>query len=528
MTVVLDAPNVERFRRFLSNRFGFHLDETKFAMLADLLRRRVEASGKSAVQFLDSLEAVDAGADLRAIVAEVTVPETYFFRNIDQFRAFTDVALVERLRARAPSKQLRLLSAGCASGEEPYSLAISIRQAALDPSWNVSILGVDLNQVVLEKAARGRFTPWALRETPDDVRRRWFHADGADLVLDEEIRSAVRFEQRNLVDRAAAPWAPGSFDVIFWRNVMMYFTPQDAQAVLARLTRALAPGGYLFLGHAETLRGISNDFHLRHTHGTFYYQRRLDDEPRQLPAPIDCSLAGSAGVETLSAVFEAADSWVDTIQKASQRIGVLADASEVSAAPVMAAGPPMVASAPVASAPVASAPVASAPAWNLARVLALLEKEQFADALGQVRALPPESARDPQVLLLRAALLTHSGQLAEAEEACAELLAVDELDAGAHYLLALCREGAGDRRAATDHDQIAAYLDPGFAMPRLHLGLLSRRANNRESARHDLGHALVLLQREDASRLMLFGGGFGREALVALCRAELVACGGTP
>jgi chemotaxis protein methyltransferase CheR len=132
------------------------------------------------------------------------------------------------------------------------------------------------------------------------------------------------------------------------------------------------------------------------------------------------------------------------------------------------------------------------------------------------------------VLLLRAVLLTHGGRLALAEETCRRLLALDELNAGAHYLLALCREGAGDRRAAAEHDQVAAYLDPAFAMPRLHLALLARRHGDRETARRELAQAALLLEREDASRLLLFGGGFGREALVALCRAELAACGGPP
>ena len=111
---------------------------------------------------------------------------------------------------------------------------------------------------------------------------------------------------------------------------------------------------------------------------------------------------------------------------------------------------------------------------------------------------------------------------------CERLLAIDELNAGAHYALALCREGDGDRQGAIDHDQVAIYLDGSFAMPRLHLGLVARKRGDLETARRELGQALVLLQREDAARLLLFGGGFGRDALVALCRAELAGCGGSP
>jgi chemotaxis protein methyltransferase CheR len=102
------------------------------------------------------------------------------------------------------------------------------------------------------------------------------------------------------------------------------------------------------------------------------------------------------------------------------------------------------------------------------------------------------------------------------------------LNAGAHYLLALCRESAGDRQGALDHDRAAIYLDPGFAMPRLHLGLMARRGGDAEGARRELGEALLLLRREDISRLLLFGGGFGREALISLCRGELLSAGGLP
>jgi chemotaxis protein methyltransferase CheR len=158
----------------------------------------------------------------------------------------------------------------------------------------------------------------------------------------------------------------------------------------------------------------------------------------------------------------------------------------------------------------------------------LLRQERFAEAFEQIRALAPEASRDPDVLLLHAVLLAHRGRLSEAEEWCGKLLEFDELNAGAHYVFALCREGVGDRKGALDHDQAAAYLDPGFAMPHLHLGLLARKSGDRDVARGELELAVSLLQREDPSRLLLFGGGFGRDALIELCRAELVATGARP
>jgi chemotaxis protein methyltransferase CheR len=133
----------------------------------------------------------------------------------------------------------------------------------------------------------------------------------------------------------------------------------------------------------------------------------------------------------------------------------------------------------------------------------------------------PGDSTDSAALLLRAALLAHQGALAEAQQACHELLRLDDLNAGAHYLLALCFERHGEVRQAIEHDRTAVYLDAGFAMPHLHLGLMARRRRDAEEARHELGKALLLLEREDESRLLLFGGGFSRSALLALCRSEL-------
>lgn len=509
MTAAIGAGEIERFRAAIAARLGLHFDEGRFGFLTDVLRRRFEATGQDGDAYLLRLDTRPATDEVTALARELTVPETYFFRHVDQYRAFAEIVLPERLGAQAAGRRLRILSLGCASGEEAYSLAILVRDTLVDPAWDVSILGVDVNPAMIEKASRGRFSAWALRETLEDDRRRWFRADGRDFILDDAVRASVRFEERNLVDDDPRLWQQEAYDVVFFRNVMMYFAPDQAQRVVDRISRALCPGGYLFLGHAETLRGLSSDFHLRHTHGTFYYQRKERAErfssasswPSELHHPTTASLA---------AVAADADTWVDAIRRASERVSALTESHRAER-----------------SRPSSSAVLAK-PAWDLGLVLELLRKERFADALAIVDALPAESGRDPDVLLLRAVLLTHGGQLAKAEDACRGLLEVDELSAGAHYLLALCQEGAGDRAAASHSDQVAAYLDPGFAMPRLHLGLLARRAGEHTVARQELGQALVLLQREDASRVLLFGGGFAREALVALCRTELLRCGGKP
>jgi chemotaxis protein methyltransferase CheR len=497
--------DLTRFRHLVAQRLGLQFDDAKLAFLGEVLSRRLVASRQAPGMYLSKLESVVPGEELAALAQELTVGETYFFRNIDQFHALTDVVLPDRMRVQRAHKRLQLLSAGCASGEEAFSLAIMLRRAIVDPAWMVSIRAVDINPAALEKAARGRFTSWALRETPPEIQGTYFRQEGRDIVLEETTRASVTFEQRNLAVDDPGLWQPGAYDVIFCRNTVMYFTPEHAQTLVARITRALAPGGYLFLGHAETLRGLSQQFHLRHTHGTFYYQCRdgIDAVPPQLTRSSSIS---TVAMPVFVDAVESADSWVDAIRRAAEHIQALARHPAATA----------------------STPVAPSPRPDLGLALDLLGQGRLSEALNVVHRFPSESERDPDVLLLKALLLADSGELAAAELACHRLLAVDELNAGAHYILALCREGLGDRSGAADHDQTAAYLDPMFAMPRLHLGMLARRAGADETARRELTQAMLLVQREDASRLLFFGGGFSRATLTALCRAELDACGANP
>lgn len=506
---------VEAFRATIAEHVGIGFDEDKLGFLSGILERRSEASGGDADEYVRRLRRAEPDSDeWRRLAPELTVGETYFFRHFEQFQAFIEVALPERVASRSLVRRLRILSAGCSSGEEAYSLAILAREIGLAADFRVEVLGIDLNTVSLERATRGRYAPWSLRETPDVLKQKYFKQEGRESVVRKELFYPVSFEQRNLVgeDRFAAE----SFDVVFCRNVLMYFTPAQAEMVVERLARALAPGGYLFLGHAENLRGLSHDFHLRHTHGTFYYQRRdalevTDASGAARPVGRD---------ESQLPTSDWATSWIDTIQRTSDRIRALSEKAQQPSEPSEK-------SPPQAPDDASAAPRARAPsAPDLSHALAHLERERFSLALDAMDGLASEHALDVDALLLRAALLTHSGQLEEGERVSRRLLELDELNAGAHFLLALSAERRGDTSAAAEHDRTASYLDVAFSMPHLHLGVLMRRAGDRATARRELERAVELLPREDAGRILMFGGGFTRDALIRLCRSELSRLGG--
>jgi chemotaxis protein methyltransferase CheR len=520
MKVLLSRADIECFRTLVSPRLGFQFDDDKLELLADILCRRMKATGCEQFSAYQQHFSTRGGEheEMRALAEHLTVCETFFFRYWDHFRAFAELVVPEVLLAQKHGRKLRLLSAGCASGEEPYSLATLIRsQFPSLSSHDVSIQAIDVNRSVLEKAKRGIYSAWSLRETPEYLLAKYFHQEGQNFQLDDSVRSLVSFEERNLVDADPSFWREDAFDVVFCRNVAMYFTPEVMRSVMARIGRSLAPGGFLFLGHAETLRGISHDFHLRHTHDTFYYQRRRVGEVDSHIPPRLVAVSGTSSAY-VHPVVEPTNSWVEVIQRSSDRIvnltseksEMLKDSAKDSPRQRVnrRSTPPL-------------------PALDLTVAIELVGKERFAEAMELLRTLPPESKADPDAQLLLAVLLTNAGDLREAEKICRHLLKLDELNAGAHYLMALCRGHAGDYKAAIQHDEAAVYLDSAFAMPHLHRGLVAKRSADVETAKRQLGQAVVLLAREDASRVLLFGGGFTREALTEFCRSELRACGGT-
>jgi chemotaxis protein methyltransferase CheR len=484
---------VERFRSIVARRFGLAHDDGKLDFLADVLVRRAAAARATPSGYCDGLETIAVESmEVRELTARLTVGETFFFRNVEQFRALIDVMLPGRLAARDGDRRLSLLSLGCASGEEIYSAAACLRTALPDvDAWSIDLVGVDVNPAMIDRARLARYSAWSMRATPHEIVRQWFHIDGRDYVVDPAIVRMARFEHRNIADDDPGFWRAGLHDIVLFRNVMMYFTPEAASATIARIARSIAPGGYLLLGHAETLRGLSDEFHLCHTHDTFYYRKR--------GAPEIAHRTTAAAAESPDPMDDAV-SWIDAIHRASERIASL-DSGRATPPPARPAPVPL----------------------DLRAALIAVENERFAEAIAVLDALPPDADRDPDALLIRAVVLVNRGDRDHAEATCRRLLPVDELSAGAHYVMALCREHAGDLDAALAHDRTSIYLDAGFAMPHLHLGLIARRTGDVETARRELALAGMLLGREDASRVLLFGGGFSRDALIRLCRVELSA-----
>lgn len=509
---LISPAHVGRFHTLIEERLGLSCADWQAERLPSLLHERVRKgrfSGPDA--YLDQLASPDASPkELGALAEQLTVGETYFFREHRQLDALFHVAVPDLLRRRQAGAPLRFLSAGCSSGEEAYTLALAIRRYSDDVGpLNATILGIDMNPAALKKARQGSYSAWSLRATPDRIRDKWFMPAGDGFRLQPEVRSMVTFELRNLLTDDIAFWKPDAFDIVFCRNVTIYFSPEATRAVVARLERSIVKGGFLFLGHSETLRGISEQFELMHTHETFYYRRK--DLGRQVggepPSFRGFDRAKAQG--DLSPSFDT-EAWVSAIQKSAERIEAFT--KQLEGLPQ----PPSERTRSVSE---------EARRASLQQAMELFRAERFEEALSLLKAMRAAPPADPDVELLTAVIYCNQGLFSEVERICVEAARDDARGATAHYLLGLCREHEGDRRRAMEHHAAATRLDPSFAMPHLHLGLLARRAGDARTARAEMKLAADLVARERPDRILLFGGGFHKNALLELCRAELKACG---
>lgn len=363
-------------------------------------------------------------AAIEALALELTIGETYFFRHPHHFE-FLRASLRRLALDRAKGDPIRLWSAGCSSGEEAYSMAIAALEV-LGPSAlrTVEIVGTDLNAGCLGRAVEAAYGEWSFRNVPPEVRERWFQRDGALLRVAAEPRSMVRFVSRNLLDgppvaRSPDPWSRG-IDVIFCRNVLIYFDPAALPLVTAALSIALAPGGLLVPGPSDPLLR-SPRLAVSTANGLINYQ--LSDE-----AP------------------------PSVIERAAPR---LAKAS-IARAPAL----PITPLAPL------SRPIPDATAEASAKVERARRLADGGDAAAARALLDEALASDPrqeQAYALRAVLAQADGDHARAVADAERALALQGSFAYAHLIAATSRAHLGERAAARRHLRDAQRLLADFA-----------------------------------------------------------------
>jgi chemotaxis protein methyltransferase CheR len=269
-------PELVRIRDLVYQVAGIFHPDNKLRLLLDRCGRRMkELKTPSLREYFECLTIKPMRqAELVALLNEITIGETCFFRSQPQLDALRKVVIPKVLEAKSKLRlrRLRLWSAGCSTGEEPYTLSMLLLEEAQDrlKDWTIEILATDLNERSLAHAKNAIYGTYSTRNLTPFYRQKCFIPAGEQLQVQPVVRNSITFSRLNLSDDARMTFMKG-LDVVFCCNVLIYFDLVSKRRVIQHFYNNLLPHGYLFLGHSESLYGVSDDFRLIHLPGATAY-----------------------------------------------------------------------------------------------------------------------------------------------------------------------------------------------------------------------------------------------------------------
>jgi chemotaxis protein methyltransferase CheR len=540
------------FRDLLLARCGLYYPERKRGDLAHGLSLALETTSHRTLAELYS-DAVDGGPGWEAILAQLTIGETYFFRNGAQFDALREHILPELLDRRGALRTLRLWSAGCATGEEPYSLAILLNELlSSDHPWNTSILATDINPVFLARAREALYGNWSFRETPDELRTRYWTEEQGRWRLRPDIRRMVSFARLNLAEPCFPAITNGTsaMDIIVCRNVTIYFDEATTRQIAERFYSALTPGGWLIVGHAEPQASVYHQFEVHNFPNTVVYRKPLDAplfafdpasgvfsagaRPILKPRPPTGPLSPLRTAEPFAAAVH------ERAEGQGRRRGQTAPLTSLQAANQWPATPskskieqrgrnneergsgprPLGLSSVELQPSVVSDPRSSAPdLWPaITSLLAQGEKSNAEELLKELLRANPSHA---PALTTLGRLYADRAEWVSARQQCLLALEQDALCIPGHYLLAQIHEHQGQLDAALAAYRRALYLDRGFVPAMLGMANVWRRMGRVADAQRYYRNALKTLSELPPTTPIPDVDGATAEELAALIARQL-------
>jgi chemotaxis protein methyltransferase CheR len=415
-------------------------------------------------------------AQLEVLASHITVGETYFFREKNTFAALEEHVFPDLIRSRRPDqRRLRIWSAGCATGEEPYSIAILLRKLIPDlPDWNVTILATDINPSFLQKAFHGVYSEWSFRDTPLWLKERYFkrRQEGRYEIL-PEIRKMVTFSYLNLAEDSYPSLLnnTNAMDLILCRNVLMYFAPERAGTTIQKFHDSLVPGGWLIVSPSEASHVLFSRFMMVRLREAILYEK----DPGQGRGEAH----GSRAMEVANVVLH---SPAEAIAKPAAEVSSSAAAEETARGRDGAS-----------TTEVTERKSDESPSTLYTEAFQLYEHGHYEKAIEKLSLCLPDKGDHTNAMALLARLYANRGKLAEALEWCKKALAGDRLNPALHFLEGMVLQEQGIIEDAMASLKRALYLDQNFALAHFALGSLASRQGRLVESNKHFENALSIL-----------------------------------
>jgi chemotaxis protein methyltransferase CheR len=486
-----------RFSKLMQTRCGLYFPEKRRAELELGVRQAFAASTCADLDdYYHLLQDSDGAVEMDRLINALTISETHFFRDAGQFDALYRHVLPQIINRRRAVRTMRIWSAGCASGEEPYSIAMMLRELLPDvDEWAITILGTDVNTEELDRARRAVYSDWAFREErAKQWRSRYFRPHGERYKLIPEVQRMVTFARHNLAEDAYPSFETNTtlMDLILCRNVTIYFTESFICGVIERFYDALVDGGWLVAGHSETSLTTYRRFQVRNFPDAILYQRT--GRPTDLPSDWDWLYGFSAGRGQTTEVF-------GKLRGPDIPVAVPAPAplDVQPALPVEAGQCPL-------------PPKDGDPLERAQELLDYGRSEEARDVLLKLIRLEPDypstgSGHWARICALLGQAHANLSCWVEAEHWCRQAVRFDKLALEAYYTLALVLQHQGQIAQAIEAMRKVVYIDRHYVLGHFGLANLYRVNGQLPQAQKSLDNARRLLEAYAAEELIPDSGG---------------------
>ena len=489
-------PELTAVKGFLVEHSGLHFSQHNHRILERGLMRRIQALRmESLPAYFSYLKETSGNYDeVSKLLGLLTVGETSFFRYRSHREALLHYAIPMLLQQNKSHGKLRIWSAGCSTGEEPYSLAILLLEHFPElVGWDVQILATDINKRSLRQAREGIYGERSLRMMEGPLRERYFHKVDKQFSLSAQVRRMVRFDYLNLQTGTY----PGEgklsseVDLLSCRNVLIYFELETIRRIIEKFSQVLKPEGYLFLGHSETMQNVSDRFQRHYQNNAFFYQ-----------------LKGRVAVAKAAPTREASRSsrspeMVTPVSVKTQ--------DKLKAATVEAKNVP----------PQASKAALCDPEQLYRDALTAFEREKFTESLMLFEQLLEQQPANSKALVGKGLLMANQGKYRDARSCCARAIKYNDLLPEAYLLRGLILDMEGFLDRALVEYQKVLWLDSAFVMAHYLSAKVHARLADTEKQLRSLRNTVRTLEQSADQTTIPFSGGLSRGVFLEIVRREL-------